>query len=149
MAASPALLYENHLKGAYSVPGGGKVLAITDNSCYTLAEETAWLTGRIPAIGSREEYLDAMSGLGIAAPARIFDRLLAIGALRTKKKRSLGGLFRSFISPKIKLLPARVQEKAFGLLGASPGGFDKASARSRGRNLTRRDPGLPHPRLIR
>jgi len=100
MTEAPVPLYENHLKGAYSVPGGDKVLAITDTSCYTLAEETAWLTGKIPASGSRSEYLDVLSGLGIAEPSRIFDRLLAIGALRVKKKRSLGGLFRSFISPK-------------------------------------------------
>jgi len=126
MTEAPVPLYENHLKGAYSVPGGDKVLAITDTSCYTLAEETAWLTGKIPASGSRSEYLDVLSGLGIAEPSRIFDRLLAIGALRVKKKRSLGGLFRSFISPKIKLLSARVQEKLFGFFGAGPGGFGKA-----------------------
>ncbi|MDQ7772576.1 MAG: hypothetical protein RDU13_03525 [Elusimicrobiales bacterium] len=125
-AAPDARVYENHLKGAYSVPSGDKVLAITDTSCYTLAEETAWLTGNIPERGVREDFLRAMSGLGIEDPARIFDRLLSIGALREAARRTAGDVFRAVVSPRIRLLPSRAQERFFSLFGIGPGVFDKA-----------------------
>lgn len=103
------MLFENHLKKAYSIKRGDKVLAITDTSCYTLAEETAWLAASLPENGEKEEYFKVLVGLGLKDPEKIFDRLLAIGALREKCARGAKEMIGAVLSPKIRILPAQFQ----------------------------------------
>lgn len=115
-------VYENHLKGSYSVPAGGRLIAVTDTSCYTLSEETAWLVNELPASGDREAYLGSLAALGLNDPGRIFGKLLDLGVLREKAGRSLRGILGALLTPKIKLISAQLQSKAFGrLLNAAAG----------------------------
>lgn len=114
-------IYENHLKGAYSVASGDKSLAITDTSCYRLNEETAWLVAELPGSGGEEEFLASLSGLGLNEPGKIFGRLRAIGVLKKKEPRGWRGTLRAALAPRIKLIPARLQEGAFRLLSLNPG----------------------------
>lgn len=115
--------YENHLKGAYSVKSGEKTLAITDTSCYNLPEATAWLTTNLPGAGGKNEYLASLSGLGLDEPEKIFEKLRAIGALQVKPERSWKSTLRAIFSPKIRLLPAQLQERALALLRVGPEGL--------------------------
>lgn len=119
--------YENHLKGAYSVKSGEKTLAITDTSCYNLPEATAWLTANLPGAGGKKEYLASLSGLGLAEPEKIFEKLRAIGALQVKPERSWKSLLGNIFSPKIRLLSAQWQERGLAFFGISPGGPGRAS----------------------
>lgn len=127
MPETTSSIYENHLKGAYSVKSGEKTLAITDTSCYNLPEATAWLTANLPEAGLKKDYLVSLSGFGLADPEKIFDKLLAIGALRVKEVRSLKSWLGTIFSPKIRLLPAQWQERGLALLGIGPAGLGRAS----------------------
>lgn len=104
-------ILENHLKGAYAVEKPGGRLAITETSCYHISEETGWLIEQLPAAGVREEYLKTMADLGIEAPGKIFDRLMSIGVLREKKRKTWRDRVRSLLTPRIKLFPAGLQER--------------------------------------
>lgn len=126
MAMDATVIYENHLKKAYSVRSGEKVLAITDTSCYTLAEETAWLTASLPESGAEGDYLASLSGLGLTDPQKIFGRLIEIGAMREKAGRTWGGMLGAVFSPKLRLLSAQLQERTFAFLGVGPNGLAKA-----------------------
>ncbi len=121
------IIYENHLKKAYSVKNGGKLLAITDTSCFNLAEETAWLTNNLPDNGDRKDYLDSLAGLSLAEPEKILGKLLAIGALQPKSKRSWRSVFGAIFSPKIHLIPAQLQEKVLNFIGITSSGLTRAS----------------------
>ncbi len=123
-AASPT--YENPLRGAYSVRKGEQVLAITDTSCYNLPEATAWLAENLPAAGEKKTYLAALAGLGLNDPEKIFNKLLAIEALRVKEAHSWKSGLKALVSPKIRLLPAQVQDKALLFLGIKTSGLNRA-----------------------
>lgn len=114
------VIYENHLKQAYFAVAPGKHLAITDTSCYRLGEETRWLIARLPDSGGKEFYFTALSGLCLDAPQQIFARLVSLGVLREKKRRSLKDVLRMALTPKINLLPAQLQERVFGVFTAGP-----------------------------
>lgn len=122
--ADAVIEYENHLKKAYSVKAGKKVLAITDTSCYHLAEETAWLTANLPETGKKGVYLRSLAELGLNEPEKIFYKLISLGALREKARRTWKDILRMVMTPQIKLLSAQWQEKLFSLLipGSSAAG---------------------------
>lgn len=61
----PDVVYENHLKHAYSVKSGEKRLIITSTSFYQLSEETAWLIGELPDNGSEAIYSRHLANLGL------------------------------------------------------------------------------------
>ncbi|HCC47410.1 MAG TPA: hypothetical protein DEQ38_04750 [Elusimicrobia bacterium] len=113
-------LYENFLKGEYAVENGDASLIITKSSCYRVKEETIALVENLPARGDKQHFIKAMEGLGIAKAAPIFDRLLAIGALRLKEKKKLSGALSAIVRPDFRLIPAAWQEKAFRALGLAP-----------------------------
>jgi len=117
---SAGTFYENFLKGEYAVENGDSSLIITKSSCYRVREETLALVENLPAEGAREHFIRAMEGLGIEKAGPIFDKLLAIGALRIKRKSSLRGALSALLRPEFKLLPAAWQEKAFKALGLAP-----------------------------
>lgn len=119
--------YENHLKGVYSVKTGEKTLAITDTSCYNLPEATAWLTANLPGAGAKNEYLASLSALGLAEPEKIFEKLMAIGALQVKPERSWKSILKAIFSPKIRLLSAQWQARVLALLRVGPEGLRRAS----------------------
>ena len=119
------MVYENYLKKAYSFKDERKHLAITDSSCYQLNEETAWLIAGLPDTGGKGSYFNSLSGLGVNEPQKIFDRLVSLGVLREKKPRSWKEVFGSFLTPKIRLLSAQLQEKFLRSLSAGPEEFNK------------------------
>lgn len=125
MTSAAGLVYENHLKKAYLVKDEYKHLAITDTSCYQLNEETAWLIAGLPDSGEKELYFDSLSGFGLNEPEKIFNRLVLIGALRKKIKRSWKDIFGMFLMPKIKLVSAQLQEKFLCFLEVSPAALNK------------------------
>jgi hypothetical protein len=127
MADASVIIYENHLKRAYSISSGGKILAITDTSCFSLAEETAWLTANLPETGGRKDYLDHLEGLGLADPEKILGKLLDIGALQEKTGRTWKGVLGMIFSPKIRLIPAQLQEKALCLIGITAARLGRTS----------------------
>lgn len=120
MTIAAEVIYENHLKKAYSVKDGQKHLAITDTSCYHLGEETACLVTELPASGGKELYFNSLAGLGIEAPQKIFDRLLSLGVLQEQKKRTWKDALGMVFSPKIRLLPAQLQEKFLSIFLSVP-----------------------------
>lgn len=120
MTDDDTTIYENHLKKAYFTSGGRKHLAITDTSCYHLGEETCWLIAGLPDSGGKELYLNSLSGLGLDAPQKIFDRLVSISVLQEKKRRSWKDVLGIVLTPKIKLLSAQFQEKFFGYFITRP-----------------------------
>lgn len=89
---------------------GDKLLAITDTSCYSVAEEAVWLAGQLPESGRRSDYSSALAGLGINDPEKILEKLLAIGALTEKQGKTWTASFRSLLSPSIRLIPAQLQD---------------------------------------
>ena len=107
------VVYENHLKKAYSVKNEQKHLIITDTSCYQLNEETAWLIAGLPDSGGKELFFTSLSNLGLKTPQKIFDKLISIGVLQKKQKHSWKDTFVNILTPKIKLLSAQAQEKLF------------------------------------
>ncbi|OGR41274.1 MAG: hypothetical protein A2X35_07740 [Elusimicrobia bacterium GWA2_61_42] len=127
MISAADIIYENHLKKAYSVKDEQKHLAITDTSCYHLSVETAWLIKGLPDSGAQELYFNSLSGLGLNEPQKIFNKLVSLGALRKKEKRSWKDLFRMFLAPSIKLLSAQVQEKFFKIFMAGPVAINKVT----------------------
>ncbi len=112
MAATDTI-YQNHLKNGYPVQRDAGALIITDTSCYQLSEETTWLIAGLPDNGGKELYFNALSGLGLNEPQKIFDKLVALGALREKEKRSWKDILGMILTPKIKLFSAQFQEKFF------------------------------------
>lgn len=130
MTGIPGPIYENHLKTAYSVKKAEECLAITETSCYHLSEETDWLIGGLRESGAREDYIGQMSGMGLNAPEKIFDRLLAIGVLKERRKTSWRDRVRALVTPTIKLLPAQLQERAFGPLSSASAALNRGLAAS-------------------
>lgn len=116
MTGAAEQLYSNHLKEAYSAGEAGRRLAITSSSCYELGEETAWLVAELPAAGTEKDYLAALAALGINDPRRIFDKLLSIGVLREKGRKTWRGILYFIFHPKIRLISSRAQERALRLL---------------------------------
>lgn len=112
-----AEIYENHLKDGYVVPKDGASLLITDTSCYKLGAEAAWLVSVLPPRGSKSEFLAALLGLGLEDPEKIFDRLLALGALKEVRKRNWKEAAGRALAPRVRLIPAQLQEKLFGAVG--------------------------------
>lgn len=125
MAETAAQIYENHLKGAYSVKKGDKILAITDTSCYNLPEATAWLTANLPETGTQKDYSKALAGLGLEDPEKIFRKLLDIGALQQKAARTWRSAAGALFMPKLRLIPAQWQDRFSGYFGAGPGAFGR------------------------
>jgi len=119
MATAAAHIYENPLKRAYSVRCGNKFLAITDKSCYSVAEETLWLTEQLPEKGERTQFSSALAALGINEPDKILEKLLAIGALTDKPARNWKTALLSIISPNIRLFSAQMQERMLNSLRLS------------------------------
>ena len=119
------IVYENYLKKAYSFKDERKRLAITDSSCYQLNEETAWLIAGLPDNGGKVAYFNSLSGMGVKEPQKIFDRLVLIGVLREKTPRSWKGVVGSFLTPRIKLLSAQLQEKLLRSLSTGPEELNK------------------------
>lgn len=117
MEKAAAKTYENPLKRAYPVRHGDKLLAITDTSCYSVAEEALWLAGQLPESGDRSQYSSALAGLGINDPEKILEKLLAIGALTEKPAKTWTSTLRSLLSPNIRLFPARFQERVLNAVG--------------------------------
>jgi len=115
------MMYENHLKGGYSVEKGDDSLIITSTSCYRMKEETLFLIDNLPRVGKREEYVEALASLGLEKAAAIFERLVSVGALRERTKtplvRKLAG---RLIRPDITFLPAAWQERILEKLGVTP-----------------------------
>lgn len=105
------VVYENHLKHAYSVKSNGKQLVITDTSFFQLSEEAAWLIGELPDTGSETSYLQHLSDLGLNEPHEIFNRLVSINALRIKRSQNLANIFKRIINPKVQILTSQIQEK--------------------------------------
>lgn len=126
MTGPAAPTYENPLRHAYSVRNGEQTLAITDTSCYNLPEATAWLTANLPAAGGKTDYLAAMAALGLNEPEKIFDKLLSIGALQAKAARTWKSTFSAAISPKLRLLPAQLQERVLSRAGIGPATLSRA-----------------------
>lgn len=107
----PEIIYENHLKGGYSVENGENSLIITSSSCYRMKEETLFVIDNLPREGSREYYVETISSFGIEKAPAIFERLLVIGALRVKIKTPLiKKITGNIIKPDITLFPAAWQE---------------------------------------
>lgn len=127
MTSNSNVVYENHLKKAYSVKNDYRHLAITDTSCYQLNEETAWLIAELPDKGEKELYFNSLSHLGLNEPNKIFDILFSIGVLRVKGKRSWKDLSKKLLAPSIKLLSAQVQEKIFKLFRSDPASINKVT----------------------
>lgn len=125
----PGEIYENFLKGDYAVENGDASLIITKSSCYRVKEETIALVENLPGEGDRDFFVRAMEELGIEKAGPIFDRLLAIGALRIKQKKSPLRLLAFLLRPDFRLIPAAWQERAFKALGLAP------SAQWLGRNF--------------
>ncbi len=121
MEKAAARTYENPLKRAYPVRYGNKLLAITDTSCYSIAEEVLWLAARLPESGSKTEFSAALAGLGINDPEKILEKLLSIGALTGKPAKTWMTLFWSAISPSVRLIPAQMQERVLNLFGLNTG----------------------------
>lgn len=116
----PDMMYENHLKGEYTVEKGDHSLIITASSCYMAKEETLFLIDSLPREGSREYYEKILSSLGLEKPSAIFDKLVNISALRIKKKTPLfRKMTRALLNPDIRLLPAGMQEKIVNTIGLS------------------------------
>ena len=113
-------VYENYLKGEYAVENGEASLIITKSSCFRVREETLSLVDALPPEGGREAFVEALSAMGIERPDVIFDRLLEIGALRIKQKRSPLRLLSALLNPDIRLIPAGWQEKFFSAAGIKP-----------------------------
>lgn len=114
------MMFENHLKGGYSVEKGDDSLIITSTSCYRMKEETLFLIDNLPREGNREEYVDALASLGLEKASAIFERLVRIGALRERTKTPLfRNLARRLIRPDITFLPAAWQENTLEKLGVT------------------------------
>lgn len=114
----PDMVYENHLKGGYSVEKGDDSLIITSTSCYRVKEETLFLIENLPRKGNREEYVETLASLGLEKAAAIFERLVSIGALRQRTKTPLfRKLAARLIKPDITFLPAAWQERILEKLG--------------------------------
>ena len=113
----PEVIYENHLKSAYSVSAEGKRFAITETSFYRLSDETAGLIEELPVYGPRGLFLKRLSGLGLNAPEEIFGRLVEIGALTEKRRRGLKAVFKGILSPRIQIITPRIQESALSFFG--------------------------------
>jgi hypothetical protein len=112
------MIYENHLKGAYSVENGVNSLKITAISCYNMKEETLSLIDLLPREGTRESYVENISSFGIEKAPAIFERLVSIGALRIKIKTPLfKKITGNLIKPDIMLFPAKWQEKLLEKVG--------------------------------
>ncbi|PKM97754.1 MAG: hypothetical protein CVU79_06705 [Elusimicrobia bacterium HGW-Elusimicrobia-3] len=120
MVEATAKTYENPLKRAYSVRYGDKLLAITDTSCYSVAEEAVWLAGQLPQNGRKPEYASALARLGINEPEKILEKLLAIGALTEKPEKTWKTMLGAVFSPSIRLVPAQLQERFLNLFGLTP-----------------------------
>lgn len=105
----------------------GKVLAITDTSCYHLAEETAWLTANLPETGHKAGYLRSLSELGLNEPEKVFDKLVSLGAIRGKARYTWKDILGMVLMPQVRLLSARFQERLLGFLIASPAAAEKLS----------------------
>ncbi|OGR65690.1 MAG: hypothetical protein A2X31_09645 [Elusimicrobia bacterium GWB2_63_22] len=127
MPDSDPLTYKNHLKRAYFVKYGEKVLAITDTSCYHLAEETALLAANLPEKGKKEAYLCFLSGLGVTKPEKIFEKLLDIGALHINVARTWKDIAGMVISPKLRLIGPQLQEKVLGSIGVGAAGLKRSA----------------------
>jgi len=107
----PEMIYENHLKGEYSIATGDNSLIITSTSCYRMKEETLFLIDNLPREGSRENYVETISSIGIEKAPAIFDRLVGTGVLRLKITTPLfKKIIRNIIKPDITLFPAAWQE---------------------------------------
>lgn len=129
MADAAAKTYENPLKRAYPVRHGDKLLAITDTSCYSVAEEALWLASQLPESGRKPEYSAALAGLGINEPEKILEKLLSIGALTEKPAKTWKTLFWSLLSPSVRLIPAQLQERALNSLGLNSGRLGRVMPR--------------------
>ena len=107
----PEIIYENHLKGEYSVENGENSFSITSSSCYRMKAETLALIDNLPREGSREFYMETLSAFGLDKAPAIFERLVALGALRVKTKTPLfKKITGNIIKPDIKIFPAKWQE---------------------------------------
>lgn len=114
----PEVIYENHLKSAYSVGKEGGRLAITATSFYRLSAETAALIEELPASGPRGLFLKHLAELGLNAPEGIFGHLVAIGALTEKKRgTSPKSVLKKILNPRVQIISPRVQERALSFLG--------------------------------
>lgn len=111
------VVYENHLKFAYSVSSEGKRLAITATSFYRLTEETSGLIEELPADGHRDLFLKCLSELGLNAPEEIFNRLVVIGALTEKRRPSPRAIFKGIFNPRIQIITPQIQERFLSLFG--------------------------------
>lgn len=116
----PEVIYENHLKSAYSVGAEGERLAITETSFYRLSAETAGLIEELPPDGPSALFLKCLSDLGLNAPEEIFRHLVAIGAL-TEKRHQTGpkAVLKRILNPRIQIITPQVQERALSFLGVT------------------------------
>lgn len=105
------VVYENHLKNAYSVKPEGKRFVITSTSFYQLSEETAWLIGELPDKGSEDLYFTHLASLGLNDPRKIFGRLVTIKVLIEKRRQSMATIFKRITNPKVQILAPKTQEK--------------------------------------
>lgn len=115
----PGIIFVNHLKHAYNPETEGGHLLISDTSFYRMTEETAWLIKELPAQGSEETFLNHLSGLGLKTPDDIFRRLVSIKALEEKSDLSPSDLLRKIFNPKIRIIPAKMQEPLLKYSGIS------------------------------
>jgi len=112
----PEVIYDNHLKSAYSAGTGGERLAITATSFYRLSAETAGLIEELPAEGPRGLFLKRLSELGLNAPEEIFIHLAAIGALKEKHRPGPTSILKRLLNPRIQIITPQIQEKALSFL---------------------------------
>jgi len=114
------VIYENHLKSAYSVGAEGERLAITETSFYRLSNETAGLIEELPASGPRGLFLKHLSELGLNAPEEILRHLVAIGALTEKKHRTgPRAILKKILNPRFQIIAPRIQESVLSFLGVN------------------------------
>ena len=115
------MLYENYLKGEYVYLNGDDALIITARSCFRARQEAAWLIDHLPREGTQDHYVRTMAELGILDARKIFDRLILIGALRSKPRHSVyQRALQMLLAPTMCLMPARWQEKALHWIGYQP-----------------------------
>ena len=112
-------IYENHLKPGYAVENGPDSIIITGALLlHGWRKKLLWLVSKLPSKGERNEYFKALSGLGMAYPQKIFDRLISLGVLReAAPRRIFRSAIKNLLQPSIRLIPAKAQEKFLAFFG--------------------------------
>lgn len=116
--SATVLALENPLRDAHPVARGEGYLLVTDDACFKVGAELRRLVAGMPRRGAESDYRRALAELG---SPESFDALRGNGTLVLAHHTPFHREVLSWLSrPRLRLLGAAVQERAFAALAGAP-----------------------------